>query len=256
MVRWMALNRRSYTYLKTKLLMPRYSGTKKISRIVRRKPPILLPQPELLHRLAPKRTKQPELDSPTQIVLHAFRYAALKHRNQTLSDGVTPYFAHVVRVNWILRDLFQIKDTPTIVAAILHDVVEDTGTDIEEIEDLFGEMIARYVDLLTKNQALPKREREREYDNKLENAPETVKIAKLADLYDNLSRRIGTSRLPSTIKNARRLAEKFKHLLTSQRGRIALEHVQRLILEIEQTKFGSKPRSRSVTPRSKRTRSK
>jgi 5'-deoxynucleotidase YfbR-like HD superfamily hydrolase len=246
--------------------MPRYSGSKKISRMVRRKPPILLPQPQLLanagalasnwgllHRLAPKRTKRSELDSPTQIVLHAFRYAAFKHRNQTLSDGVTPYFAHVVRVNWILRDLFRIKDTPTIVAAILHDVVEDTDTDIEEIEDLFGQTIARYVDLLTKNQALPKREREREYDDKLENAPETVKIAKLADLYDNLSRRIGTSRLPSTIKNARRLAEKFKHLLTSQRGRIALDHVQRLILEIEQTEFGSKPR-KTLAPKARAKR--
>src|ERR1700722_5255235 len=249
--------------------MPRYSGSKKISRIVRRQPPILPPQPKLLantgtsgsnrgllRRLAPKRTQLSELDSPTQIVLHAFRYAAFKHRNQTLSDGVTPYFAHVVRVSWILRDLFHIKDTPTIVAAILHDVVEDTGTDIEEIEDLFGQTIARYVDLLTKNQALPKQEREREYDDKLENAPQTVKIAKLADLYDNLARRIGTSRLPSTIKNARRLAEKFKPQLTNKRGRIALDHVQRLILEIEQTEFGSKPRSRSVTPRSKRTRSK
>jgi (p)ppGpp synthase/HD superfamily hydrolase len=250
--------------------MPRYSGSKKISRIVRRKPLILLPQPELLanagafgsnsgllHRLAPKRTQLSELDSPTQIVLHAFRYAAFKHRNQTLSDGVTPYFAHVVRVNWILRDLFHIKDTPTIVAAILHDVVEDTDTEVGEIADIFGQRIAQYVDLLTKNQALPKREREREYDNKLEKAPETVKIAKLADLYDNLSRRIGTSRLPSTIKNARRLAEKFKPQLTNKRGRTALDHVQRLILEIEETKFGSKPR-KTLAPKApaKRTRTK
>ena len=248
--------------------MPRYSGSKKISRIVRRKPPSLPPQPELLanagafgsnllHRSAPKRAKHSQLDSPTQIVLHAFRYAAFKHRNQTLSDGVTPYFAHVVRVNWILRDLFHIDETPTIVAAILHDVVEDTDTDIEEIGDLFGKTIAQYVDLLTKNQALPKREREREYDDKLENAPETVKIAKLADLYDNLSRRIGTSRLPSTIKNARRLAEKFNRLITSKRGRIALDHVQRLILEIEQTEFGSKRReTRAPKARAKRARTK
>jgi 5'-deoxynucleotidase YfbR-like HD superfamily hydrolase len=250
--------------------MPRYPGSKKITRTVRRKPPILLPQPELLanagalgsnwdllHRWAPKRTNQSELDSPTQIVLHAFRYAAFKHRNQTFSDGVTPYFAHVVRVNWILRDLFHISDTPTIVAAILHDVVEDTDTDLEEIEDIFGQTIAQYVNLLTKNQALPKREREREYDDKLENAPETVKIAKLADLYDNLSRRIGTSRLPSTIKNARRLAEKFKPLLTNKRGRIALDHVQRLILEIEETKFGSKP-GKTLPPKApaKRARTK
>jgi guanosine-3',5'-bis(diphosphate) 3'-pyrophosphohydrolase len=202
---------------------------------------------------SPKGAEKSELDSPTQIVLQAFRYAAFKHHQQTLSDGVTPYFAHVVRVNWILRDLFHIKDTPTIIAAILHDVVEDTDTDIEEIEELFGGTIAQYVDLLTKNQALPKREREREYDNKLENAPENVQIAKLADLYDNLSRRIGTPRLPSTVKNARRLAEKFNRLLTSKRGRSALYHVQRLILEIEQTELGSKPR-RTLAPKTRAKR--
>jgi (p)ppGpp synthase/HD superfamily hydrolase len=224
------------------------------------KPGILRPNdrdlvPTLPHWLRPKGTAQSELSSPIQIVLQAFRYAAFKHRHQTLSDGITPYFAHVVRVNWILRDLFRIK-VLTIVAAILHDVVEDTDTDIEELEELFGKTVAQYVDLLTKNQALPKRQRDREYDQKLVNAPETVQIAKLADLYDNLSRRIGTSRLPSTVKNARRLAAKFKPLLTSKRGLTALDHVQKLILEIEQTELASKPQDRRTTAQPKRPRTK
>jgi HD domain len=265
----MALNRRSHTYLKAEILMPRYSDSKKISRMVRRKPPILLPKPELLAKAgafgsnwgllnwwSPNAAKKSELNSPTQIVLQAFRFAAFKHRQQTLSDGVTPYFAHVVRVNWILRDLFRIKDTPTVVAAILHDVVEDTDTDIEEVEDLFGKTIARYVDLLTKNQALPKRQRDREYDEKLVNAPETVQIAKLADLYDNLSRRIGTSRLLSTVKNARRLSAMFKPLLTSKRGLTALDHVEQLISEIEQAGLRSKPEARTTAAQPKRSRTK
>jgi len=231
--------------------MPRRSNSKKSSRTLRRETAIVVPQPELppnagaftnnlglLNWLAPKRPPKSELNSPTQIVLQAFRYAALKHGQQTLADGVTPYFVHVVRVCWVLRDVFQIKDTATIVASILHDVVEDTGTGIEEIEELFGKTIAQYVDLLTKDPALPKRQREREYDEKLLNAPETVQIAKLADLYDNLSRRIGTTRLPSTIKNARRLAAKFELLLTSRRGRAALGRLQQLISDIESTELG------------------
>ena len=247
--------------------MPRYSGSKKISRTVRRKPPILLPKPELLakadafgsnrgllHWWSPNAAQKSELNSPTQIVLHAFRFAAFKHRQQTLADGITPYFAHVVRVNWVLRDLFHIKDTPTIIAAILHDVVEDTDTDIEEIEELFGKTIAQYVDLLTKNQALPKRQRDHEYDEKLVSAPETVQIAKLADIYDNLSRRIGTSRLPSTVKNARRLAEMFKPLLTSKRGLTALNHVEQLIWEIEQAELHSTPKDRPTTAKPERPR--
>jgi guanosine-3',5'-bis(diphosphate) 3'-pyrophosphohydrolase len=238
--------------------MPRRSNSKKSTRIVRREPTILVPQPELpanadafgsnsglLNWLAPKGPLKSELSSPTQIVLQAFRYAALKHRQQTLADGVTPYFVHVVRVCWILRDVFQIKDSATIVASILHDVVEDTNTAVEEIEELFGKTIAQYVDLLTKDPALPKRQRDRDYDEKLLNAPETVQIAKLADLYDNLSRRIGTTRLPSTIKNARRLATKFEGLLTSKRGRAALGRVQQLISEIESSELGRQPRRKA-----------
>jgi (p)ppGpp synthase/HD superfamily hydrolase len=238
--------------------MPRRSNSKKSSRTLRRERPIPVPQPELLPNAgaftsnlgllnwpAPKGSLKSELDSPTQIVFQAFRYAALKHRQQTLADGVTPYFVHVARVCWVLRDVFQIKDTATIVASILHDVVEDTGTGIEEIEELFGKTIAQYVDRLTKDPALPKRQREREYDEKLLNAPETVQIAKLADLYDNLSRRIGTTRLPSTIKNARRLAAKFEPLLTSRRGRAVLGHLQQLISEIESSELGRLPRRKT-----------
>jgi (p)ppGpp synthase/HD superfamily hydrolase len=238
--------------------MARRSNSKKSSRIVRRKPAIVVPQPELpvnagaftgnsglLSWLAPKGPLKSELNSPTQIVLQAFRYSALKHRQQTLADGATPYFVHVVRVCWVLRDVFQIKDTATIVASILHDVVEDTATGIEEIEKLFGKTIAQYVDLLTKDPALPKRQREREYDEKLLNAPETVQIAKIADLYDNLSRRIGTTRLPSTIKNARRLAGKFEPFLTSRRGRAALERLQHLISEVDSTDFAKTRRRKT-----------
>jgi (p)ppGpp synthase/HD superfamily hydrolase len=236
--------------------MPRSSNSKKSSRTGRREPPIVVPPSEvlanavgsnlgLLSWLAPKGSLKSELNSQTQIVLQAFRYAALKHRQQTLADGVTPYFVHVVRVCWILRDVFQVKDSATIVASILHDVVEDTATGIEEIEELFGKTIAQYVDLLTKDPALPKRQREREYDEKLLNAPETVQIAKIADLYDNLSRRIGTTRLPSTIKNARRLAGKFELLLTSRRGRAALGRLQQLISEVDSTDLGRQPRKKT-----------
>ena len=238
--------------------MPLRSNPKKSSKIIRREPAIALPQPELtvnaggivshfgsLNWLAPRGLRNSELNSQTQIVLQAFRYAALKHRQQTLADGVTPYFVHVVRVCWILRDVFQIKDTATIVASVLHDVVEDTNTGVEEIDELFGKTIAKYVDLLTKDPTLPKRQRDRDYDEKLLNAPETVQIAKLADLYDNLSRRIGTTRLPSTIKNARRLAAKLEPLLTSGRGRAAVGRVQQLISEIESSELGPEPRRKS-----------
>jgi (p)ppGpp synthase/HD superfamily hydrolase len=175
-----------------------------------------------------------ELESGTQQVLRAFRYAAIKHRYQTLTDGQTPYFSHVVRVTFILRDLFDIDDQDIIVATVLHDVVEDTGTSLDEIDQLFGRTIAYYVEALTKNEALPKRRRELEYDERLFNAPEIVQIAKLADMYDNLSARIGTPKLQNTLENARRITAGFEKTIRTRRGKNALRHVRILITEIEE----------------------
>jgi (p)ppGpp synthase/HD superfamily hydrolase len=174
-----------------------------------------------------------ELESGTQSVLRAFRYAAIKHRYQTLADGQTPYFSHVARVTFILRDLFDIDDQQVIVATILHDVVEDTGTSLDEISQLFGRTIAYYVEILTKNEALPQRRREREYNERLFNAPEIVQIAKLADIYDNLSVRLGAARLQSTLESARRITAGFEKTIRTRRGKNALRHVRLLMAEIE-----------------------
>jgi (p)ppGpp synthase/HD superfamily hydrolase len=185
---------------------------------------------------------RPALNSDTQMVLRAFHYAAVKHRNQTLSDGVTPYFSHVVRVTYILRDLFDIDDQEIIVATILHDVVEDTETTLDEIARLFGKTIAVYVDALTKNDTLPKKMRDHEYDKKLFNASEVVQIAKLADIYDNLSARLGTPKLPSTLENAERITAGFKKTIRTKRGRNALRQVRNLMSEIQsQHRQASKP---------------
>jgi (p)ppGpp synthase/HD superfamily hydrolase len=174
-----------------------------------------------------------ELESGTQRILRAFQYAAVKHRDQTLADGQTPYFSHVARVTFILRDLFEIDDQEAIIAAILHDIVEDTGTSLDEIAQFFGRTIANYVGILTKDDALPKRSREREYHERLFNAAEIVQIAKLADIYDNLSVRIGTPKLPSTLENARRITAGFEETIRSGRGKSALRRIRVLIAEIE-----------------------
>jgi (p)ppGpp synthase/HD superfamily hydrolase len=173
------------------------------------------------------------LESRTQLILRAFQYAAVKHRSQTLSDGLTPYFSHVVRVTYILRDLFDIDDQETIIATILHDVVEDTGTTLDEIAQLFGKTIAVYVDALTKNDALPKKMRDREYDKKLFNASEFVQIAKLADIYDNLFARLGTAKLPGTLENAERITAGFEKTIRTKRGKNALRQVRLLMAEIQ-----------------------
>jgi guanosine-3',5'-bis(diphosphate) 3'-pyrophosphohydrolase len=173
-----------------------------------------------------------QLGHPIQSLLRALRFAAFKHRNQTLSDGVTPYFSHVTRVTWILRDLFEVDDHDVLVAAVLHDLIEDTATTLEEISDVFGRTVAKHVDALTKRKELPRKQREEEYEKKLLEAPELVRIAKLADIFDNLSGRIGTPKLARTIVNAKRLTEAFRGTIRTPKGRKALERVEHLLQEI------------------------
>jgi (p)ppGpp synthase/HD superfamily hydrolase len=197
---------------------------------------------------------EPELGSGTQRILRAFQYAATKHRYQILSDGQTPYFSHVVRVTFILRDLFDIDDQQALIATILHDVVEDTGTSLDEIAQFFGRTIANYVGILTKDDALPKRRREREYHERLFNAAEIVQIAKLADIYDNLSVRIGTPKLPGTLENARRITAGFEKTIRSSRGKNALRRVRRLIVEIETRQPPGRERVNARVRRSRRAR--
>ena len=77
----------------------------------------------------------------------AYVYAMKAHGSQTRASG-DPFISHPLEVAAILADLK--LDDATIVAALLHDVVEDTEATHQEIEDLFGKEIADLVDGLTK----------------------------------------------------------------------------------------------------------
>lgn len=116
----------------------------------------------------------------------AITFSARKHRHQLRKDGRTPYFAHPTRVMVIVRHVFNCDDEIALCAAILHDTIEDTTTDFDDIDDRFGRPVAVCVAALTKNMALPFADREREYDNRLAKGDWRVALIKLADAYDNL----------------------------------------------------------------------
>jgi GTP diphosphokinase / guanosine-3',5'-bis(diphosphate) 3'-diphosphatase len=77
----------------------------------------------------------------------AYRYAAFAHEGQMRKTG-EPYISHPVAVACILAKLH--LDLPTLLAALLHDVVEDTGVAISEISATFGKQVADLVEGLTK----------------------------------------------------------------------------------------------------------
>lgn len=82
-----------------------------------------------------------------QLIERAYRYAEELHEGQLRKSG-DPYITHPVAVAQILVDLHM--DGVIVVAALLHDVVEDTNTSVQEIKDHFGEEIASLVDGVTK----------------------------------------------------------------------------------------------------------
>jgi RelA/SpoT family (p)ppGpp synthetase len=77
----------------------------------------------------------------------AYVYAMLAHGNQKRASG-DPYFSHPLEVAAILTDLK--LDDATIVAALLHDTIEDTSATKDDIREKFGDNIAELVDGLTK----------------------------------------------------------------------------------------------------------
>lgn len=176
---------------------------------------------------------EPALTNTLQSLLRAASFAARKHHGQTRADNRTPYFAHVARVTLVLAHAFGVDDEEVLTAALLHDTLEDTATDYDEIAALFGARVADYVVLLTKNIMLPKKAREEDYVRRLSDAPEPVMIAKMADLYDNLSARVHTPKLHKTAATAERLLKVFSKRLETRVGLAAHEKLSRLLNEVK-----------------------
>ena len=93
------------------------------------------------------RVKRYNPNTDEELLNRAYVYAMRAHGTQKRASG-DPFFAHPLEVAALLTDLK--LDDATIVAAVLHDTVEDTEATLEEIENLFGPDIRRLVDGLTK----------------------------------------------------------------------------------------------------------
>lgn len=93
------------------------------------------------------RVKRYNPNTDEELLNRAYVYAMRAHGTQKRASG-DPFFAHPLEVAAILTELK--LDDATIVAAVLHDTVEDTAATLEEIENLFGPDIRRLVDGLTK----------------------------------------------------------------------------------------------------------
>ncbi len=124
-----------------------------------------------------------------ELVTRAFRFAAAAHEGQQRRSG-EPFITHPVGVAKICAQLH--LDEPTLAAALLHDVVEDTETDLATVREEFGEEIAALVDGVTKLTRVQFQSREQaeaeNYRKMVVAMAEDVRVilVKLADRLHNL----------------------------------------------------------------------
>ena len=94
-----------------------------------------------------KRIKEYSSEEDQKEIKKAYLYAKEKHKGQYRKTG-EEYIIHPLFVAYILTSINADKDT--IIAALLHDVVEDTETSKNDIKEKFGETVANLVDGVTK----------------------------------------------------------------------------------------------------------
>ena len=97
----------------------------------------------LFQYIAPHTTEE-----QLQRIIASYKFAAEAHKEQRRRSG-EPYITHPIAVAAILARELEMTDN-TVIAAFLHDVVEDTDHTVEEIRQLFGDDVAFLVDTVTK----------------------------------------------------------------------------------------------------------
>lgn len=122
---------------------------------------------------------------PRDLLARAISFAARAHDGHLRKDGRTPYFAHPVRVMMRASD-FGVRDVEVLAAAVLHDTLEDTRTDWDDLAREFTPRVADLVAVLSKDPRLPEARREAAYFAGLHAAEPAAQLCKLCDTLDNL----------------------------------------------------------------------
>ena len=119
------------------------------------------------------------------LVLKAAHFSAKKHRNQKREDkDKTPYINHPISVALAIAEIGGVNDQEILAAALLHDTLEDTDTDPEELLVEFGKKICDYVLEVTDDKSLAREERKR---RQIQHAKELSPGATLIKLGDKIS---------------------------------------------------------------------
>ena len=122
----------------------------------------------------------------SQVILAALRFSAEKHRHQRRKDNASPYINHPIDVAEMLLRVGRVQDLDVIVAAILHDTIEETDTKPGEIERMFGPRVLSLVLEVTDDKSLPSKVRKQLQVDHAPHKSDGAKQIKLADKISNL----------------------------------------------------------------------
>jgi RelA/SpoT family (p)ppGpp synthetase len=171
-------------------------------------------------------------DTDEALLNRAYVYAMMAHGEQTRASG-DPYFSHPLEVAAILTDLK--LDDATIVAALLHDTIEDTEATRTEIDHIFGPEIGALVEGLTKLKRLELVSREAKQAENLRKLllaiadDVRVLLIKLADRLHNMRT---LEFVPPTSR--RRIAEETLDIYAPLAGRMGMQEMRE---ELEDLSF-------------------
>ena len=119
-------------------------------------------------------------------ITQARSFAKRKHLGQLRKNGKTATFSHLKDVVRNLKKM-KVTDEDMICAAWLHDTIEDTDTDFDSIKEKFGKNVADIVVSVTKDNRLPKKQREMKYGKDLKSSNSKAKLVKIADILANVN---------------------------------------------------------------------
>lgn len=143
-----------------------------------------------------------------QDVLKAAHFAAQRHRAQRRKGAAAePYVNHLLEVAELVASTLDEPDTNVVMAAILHDAVEDVGVTKEELTEAFGPDVTNLVLEVTDDKSLPKQERKR---LQIVNAPSKSVRAQAIKLADKISNLRAVLASPPADWNLQRRREYFE----------------------------------------------
>ena len=117
----------------------------------------------------------------------AYHFAAARHVDQRRKgEAAEPYMNHLTEVAELVAEATAGKDPELVIAAVLHDTLEDTSTTASELSHLFGPTVAGLVAEVTDDKALPKAARKELQIQHASTASRNAQIIKLADKIANL----------------------------------------------------------------------